>query len=34
MEFETIQPQEKKKEGLFSKIGGLFKKKKKKNHWR
>lgn len=30
MEFETVRPTEKKKEGLFSKIGGLFKKKEKK----
>jgi penicillin-binding protein 1A len=30
MEFETALPVEKKKEGLFSKIGGLFKKKDKK----
>jgi penicillin-binding protein 1A len=30
MEFETA-PTEKKKEGLFSKIGGLFKKKDNKN---
>ena len=29
MEFETARPTEKKKEGLFSKIGGLFKKKEK-----